>query len=148
MHFQNSNFKHKMKILQILQKLVHEKFYLHEIAAVNLSKIYLLKNTKKTCKRNNRDLNRDWKGIVIKRHFWLSFSRLFLFIRSWKFIIVEMHLRYSALWERDEPFNHSKCITGSAWKQPPVFYSKSCPQKFHNIKVKIPVFGSLFNKEL
>ena len=59
MHFQNSNFKHKMKILQILQKLVHEKFYLHEIAAVNLSKIYLLKNTKKTCEPNNRDLNRD-----------------------------------------------------------------------------------------
>ena len=69
MHFQNSNFKHKMKILQILQKLVHEKFYLHEIAAINLSKIYLLKNTKKTCEPNNRDLNRDWKGIVIKRHF-------------------------------------------------------------------------------
>ena len=59
MHFQNSNFKHKMKILQILQKLVHEKFYLHEIATVNLSKIYLLKNTKKTCEPNNRDLNRD-----------------------------------------------------------------------------------------
>ena len=36
------------------------KFYGPEIAAVNLSKIYFLKNAKKTCKPNNRDLNRDW----------------------------------------------------------------------------------------
>ena len=55
-----------MKKLQILQKLlnekyyVHEKFYVHEIAAVNLSKIYFLKNAKKTCKPNGRDLNCDW----------------------------------------------------------------------------------------
>ena len=59
MHFQNSNFKHKMKRLQIPQKLVYGKFYVHEIAAVDLSKIYFLKNAKKTCKPNNRDLNRD-----------------------------------------------------------------------------------------
>ena len=44
MHFQNSNFKHKMKRLQIPQKLVYKnftymkKFYVPEIAAVNLSK--------------------------------------------------------------------------------------------------------------
>ena len=49
-----------MKILGIPRKLVYEKFYIHEIAAVNLLKIYLLKNAKKTCKPNNRDLNRDW----------------------------------------------------------------------------------------
>ena len=48
-----------MKRLQILQKLVYEKFYLQEVAAVNLSKMYLLKIAKKTCKPNNRDLNRD-----------------------------------------------------------------------------------------
>ena len=30
MHFQNSNFKQKMKRLQILQNLVYEKFYVHE----------------------------------------------------------------------------------------------------------------------
>ena len=36
------------------------KFYVHEIAAVNLSKIYFLKNAKRTCKPNNRDINRDW----------------------------------------------------------------------------------------
>ena len=36
-----------------------KKFYEHEIAAVNLSKINFLKNTKKTCKPDNRDLNRD-----------------------------------------------------------------------------------------
>ena len=39
---------------------MYEKFYVQEIAAVDLSKIYFLKNTKKTCKPNNRDLNRDW----------------------------------------------------------------------------------------
>ena len=38
--------------------------YVHEIAAVNLSKIYFLKNAKKTCKPNNRDLNRDWIRVV------------------------------------------------------------------------------------
>ena len=57
----------KSRKLQILQKLVYEKFYVHEkkiyvheIAAVDLSKIYFLKNAKKTCKLNQRDLNRDW----------------------------------------------------------------------------------------
>ena len=38
---------------------VRKKFYMHEIAAVNLSKIYFLKNAKKTCKPSNHDLNRD-----------------------------------------------------------------------------------------
>ena len=38
---------------------MHEKFYVHGIAAVDLSKIYVLKNAMKTCKPNNRDLNRD-----------------------------------------------------------------------------------------
>ena len=51
-----------MKILQIPQKFVYKEFYVHEIASVNLSKIYFLKNAKKTSKSNNRDLNRDWKG--------------------------------------------------------------------------------------
>ena len=36
-----------------------KKFYVHEIAAENLSKIYFLKNAKETCKPNNCDLNRD-----------------------------------------------------------------------------------------
>ena len=30
MHKRNSNFKHKMKRLQIPQKFVYEKFYVHE----------------------------------------------------------------------------------------------------------------------
>ena len=59
MHFRNRSFKHKMKRLKILQKLVHEKFYIHEVAAVSLAKIYFLKSAKKTCKPNYRDLNRD-----------------------------------------------------------------------------------------
>ena len=49
-----------MKKLQIPHKLVYEKFYIHENAAVDLSKTYVLKNAKKTRKPNNRDLNRDW----------------------------------------------------------------------------------------
>ena len=41
------------------------KFYVHEVPAVDLSKIYFLENAKttckkKTCKPNNRDLNCDW----------------------------------------------------------------------------------------
>ena len=48
-----------------------EKFYVHEIAAEGLSEIYFLKNAKKTCKANNRDLNRDWIIIVF-----LIFGRL------------------------------------------------------------------------
>ena len=56
-----------MKRLQIPQKCVYENFtytkkvYVHEITDVNLSNIYFLKNAKKTCKANKRDLNRDWK---------------------------------------------------------------------------------------
>ena len=54
-----------MKRLQIPQKLVYERFYVDEksyvdeIAVLNLSKIYFLKNAKKTCKPKNRDSNRD-----------------------------------------------------------------------------------------
>ena len=55
-----------MKRLQIPQKLVHEKIYVDEIAAINLSKIYLLKNARKTSKPNNHDLNRDWISEVGK----------------------------------------------------------------------------------
>ena len=49
-----------MKRLQIPLKLVYEKIYVHKIAAVNLSKIYFSKNSKKTCKPNNHDLHGDW----------------------------------------------------------------------------------------
>ena len=47
-----------MKRQEMPQKLGHEKFYVHEIVAVNLQKIYFLKNAKKTYKPDNRDLNR------------------------------------------------------------------------------------------
>ena len=46
-----------MKRLQILQKLVHKKFYEPKIATVDLSKTYFLKNTNKP---NNCNLNCDW----------------------------------------------------------------------------------------
>ena len=39
-----------------------KKFYVHEIAAVDLPKIFFLENAMKTCKPNSRDLNRDWKS--------------------------------------------------------------------------------------
>ena len=48
-----------MKRLQIPQKLVYENYNVHKIASVNLPEIYFLKNAKKLCKPNNRDLNRD-----------------------------------------------------------------------------------------
>ena len=49
-----------MKTLKIPQKFVYtNKFYVYEIAAVNLTDIYFLKTAKKTCKPNNGDLNRD-----------------------------------------------------------------------------------------
>ena len=37
-----------------------KKFYVHKIAAVDLSKIYFLKNAMKACQSGNCDLNRDW----------------------------------------------------------------------------------------
>ena len=88
-HFRNSNLKHKMKRLQVWEKLAHEKIYVQEIAAVILSKIYLLKNAKNRCKSNNRDVNRDWItfSLVFKNfeHFkghWLnSVLRTFLLVK-------------------------------------------------------------------
>ena len=73
MHFENSNFKHKMKGLQIPQNMgkkiikYTKKFYIHEIAAVDVSKTNLLKNTKKTCKPSNHDINRDWKKKLVTK---------------------------------------------------------------------------------
>ena len=51
--------KYKMKRLQISKKLVYEKFYVHKIATVILSKIVLTEKRKQTCKPNKRDLNHD-----------------------------------------------------------------------------------------
>ena len=53
-YIRKSNFRPKMKRLQTPQKLMYEhitymkKFYVHEIAAVNLSNICFLKNAKKS----------------------------------------------------------------------------------------------------
>ena len=55
-----------MKRQQIPPELVYEKFHILEIAAVNLSKIYFLKNEKKTCKPNNRNSNLDWINSEVK----------------------------------------------------------------------------------
>ena len=46
----------KTSIRKILR--TRKKNYVDEIAAVNFSKIDFLKNAKKTCKPNNRNLNR------------------------------------------------------------------------------------------
>ena len=49
-----------MKTLQIPQKLVYEKFYVHEIPAV-YQKFTSWKTCKtKTCKLSNFDLNHSW----------------------------------------------------------------------------------------
>ena len=78
-HFRYSNFKHKMQRLQMPQKLVREKFYvhekiLHEIAAVELSKLYFLKNAKKSCKPNNRETRLFRK--VLKIIFFILMQRI------------------------------------------------------------------------
>ena len=60
MHFRNSTESQTQNEKAVNPtKPYTKKFYVHEIAAVDLSKIYFLKNAKKTCKPNNRDLNRD-----------------------------------------------------------------------------------------
>ena len=49
--------------LSISIKKVHRRcllVYVHEIAAVDVSKIYFLENAKKTCNPNTCNLNRDW----------------------------------------------------------------------------------------
>ena len=43
-----------------MKKIPQKLTYTKKIAAVNLSKIYFLKNAKKTCKSNKRNLNCDW----------------------------------------------------------------------------------------
>ena len=43
---------------------VVKKFYVREIATVNLSKIYFLENAEKTCNPKNRDLNHDLIKII------------------------------------------------------------------------------------
>ena len=48
-----------------------KQFYVHEIATVDLPKVYFLKNAQETCKANNRDLNRDW---TIRIESWLNYS--------------------------------------------------------------------------
>ena len=55
----NEDCKSHKKIC--VQKILRtqKKFHIHEISAINLSKIYFLKNAKKTCKPNNHDFN-DW----------------------------------------------------------------------------------------
>ena len=54
---------------------MYKKFYVHEIDTVNLSKIYLLENAKKTCKTNNRDLNREWINVMKGMEYLLELSR-------------------------------------------------------------------------
>ena len=82
------------------------KFYVHvrEIAAVDSSKTYLLKNAKKKCKSNNRDLNRDWIKLMIRIHWRLLiilktsiksvWSNVFWYVKVsilWKCIQYSMH---------------------------------------------------------
>ena len=47
-----------------------------------------------------------------------------------------MCLQHATWLECNEIINHSKYILGIGWNQPPVFYNKSCSQKFCNIHWK------------
>ena len=61
MHFRNSaEFQTQNEKALNPAKPYTKKFYVHEIAAVDWSKIYFLKKAKKTCKPSNHDLNHDW----------------------------------------------------------------------------------------
>ena len=59
---QNEKAVNPAKTVEVYKVAVVKKFYVPEIVALNLSKLYFLKNSKKTCKPNDRDLNRDWKN--------------------------------------------------------------------------------------
>ena len=59
MKTQNEDTVNPAKTAEVYKVAVAKKTYVDEIAAVNLSKMYFLKNAKKKCKPNNRDLNRD-----------------------------------------------------------------------------------------
>ena len=89
----------KWKIPQkFVYKKVYEKFYVHEIASVNLSKTYFLKNANKTCKPNNRDLNRDWireiiPHFTIKKGLWEKLEKYFISLQ-----ILLMNLSSSCLY--------------------------------------------------
>ena len=131
-----------MKRPQFPQKLVYgrfygtKKFYVHVIVAVNLSKTNLLKNAKKTCKPNNRDLNRDWineffkptqkkHGNTVKKSTYLNekYFRLnplsihFIYIclktlHKFFFAIFTLNFKQKAkiLWEKIFGVNDSKVI--------------------------------------
>ena len=87
-----------MKRLQIPPKLVYKKFNVFEKilrtrnCCRNLWKIYFLKNAKKTCKPNNRDLNHDWIRNEIL--FSTRFIRLALHSAPYSKIIRYSHFRY------------------------------------------------------
>ena len=73
------------------------KFYVHEIAVVNLSKIYFLKNAKKTC--INHDLNRDWTKIIgfIKTNFFIQQNILFHYPNEC--CLIDYGNRYDVMWK-------------------------------------------------
>ena len=66
-YFRNIKFKHEKKRLQIPQKLVHKKFYVHSCRRKFFKNLLPKKRKKKTCKRNKRDLNYDWINTVFKK---------------------------------------------------------------------------------
>ena len=118
-----------------------KKFYVHEIAAVNLSKIYFLKNAKKTCKPNNRDLNRDWI-IILKKimalHYimtiqTLTFTRTVSSITQLQKQIKDLH-KISNRWQKSYKVHmkHKEAAIRDVlwWK---------CSLKFRKIQLKASV---------
>ena len=68
------------------------KFYVHETVAVNLSKIYFLKNAKKRCKPNKRDLNRDWFRYKLGRNVKKKYRKYLMNILVLKMFKLKEHI--------------------------------------------------------
>ena len=101
-----------------------KKINVYETAAVNLSKVYFLKNAKKICKTNNHDLNRGWK---IYYHVKTAASRTFAFSRKYNVYIIWINV---ATINQDS----SSSVWGSIVKSYPLiaFINDSLPTTYYN----------------
>ena len=68
MHFRSSNFKHKMKRQQIPQKLVYEKFYVHEktLRTQNCHHKFIKNLLPEKCKENMEIKKKQFKSQMEK----------------------------------------------------------------------------------
>ena len=84
------------------QKLVYEKFYVHEIAVVKLSKIYFLKNAKKNVNQTTTiyiaielDKNFEKKIIFFASNIPVQYRKsIFIFIEIFMFFLGDIGCYY------------------------------------------------------